>query len=216
MASLGEFNTDVNDMYAVHNALTGALDQADELVASATTPERVELIATFYDNVLEFLHCHHAGEDEIVYPLLEQRCGHERATLERIDDQHKLLFKPMDEAWAAIAAWRTAPSPESAKAVMDGIDGVDATLTPHLREEERTVLPLATKWLSAEEWGQLPGHAMAMFSKDKPWLPLGLVREQLPEEVRVAMLEAMPPEMQQMWTEQFEPAYNAFMAEVRA
>jgi hypothetical protein len=56
---------------------------------------------------------------------------------------------------------------------------------------------------------------MMIYQADKPWLALGLVREQYNQEQRDAMLAAMPPEMQTMWREQMEPAFNAFIAEVR-
>jgi hypothetical protein len=41
------------------------------------------------------------------------------------------------------------------------------------------------------------------------------VREQFNQEQRDAMLAGMPPEMRTMWTEQMEPAFDAFIAEVR-
>jgi hypothetical protein len=41
------------------------------------------------------------------------------------------------------------------------------------------ILPIASKWISPEEWGRLPGHVMMSFRADKPWLVFGLVREQL-------------------------------------
>jgi hypothetical protein len=69
--------------------------------------------------------------------------------------------------------------------------------------------------MSPEEWGALSGHAMMIFRADKPWLPLGLLREQLDQEHRDGMLAGMPPEMRTEWTEQMEPAFNAFIAEVR-
>jgi hemerythrin-like domain-containing protein len=208
--------TDVSDMYAVHKALIGALDAAPAYVAKADLDsERVELISSFYENVIEFLHVHHTGEDELIYPVLEQRCAESRSDLERIDDQHKLLHAPMDAGRSAIAAWRAAPSPETAQAVIDAIASIAEPLRPHLAEEETVVLPIAAKSMSPEEWGALSGHAMMIFRADKPWLPLGLLREQLDQEHRDGMLAGMPPEMRTQWTEQMEPAFNAFIAEVR-
>jgi hypothetical protein len=61
----------------------------------------------------------------------------------------------------------------------------------------------------------MPGHAMMVFRGDKPWLPLGLIREQFNQEQRDGMLAGMAPEMRTTWTEQMEPAFNAFIAEVR-
>ena len=214
--TLGTYDTDVSDMYAVHKALLGALDAAPEYVANAELDsERVEVISSFYENVIEFLHVHHTGEDELIYPVLEERCAESRSVLERIDNQHKLLYAPMDAARSAIATWRAAPSTDHAQAVIDAIASIDEPLRPHLAEEETVLLPIASKWMSPEEFGRLPGHHMMSFRADKPWLMLGLVREQLDQAHRDGMLAGMPPEMRTMWTEQMEPAFNAFMAEVR-
>jgi hemerythrin-like domain-containing protein len=212
----GEFDTNVSDMFAVHKALLGALDAVPGYVAQAGhDSERVDMIGSFNENVIEFLHVHHAGEDELIYPVLEQRCREGRPELERIDEQHKLFDTPMEQARSAIATWRTTPSSDNAQAVIDVIELIAQTLRPHLAEEETVVLPMAAKWMSPEEWGQLPGHAMMSFGADKPWLALGLVREQLDQEQRDGMLAGMPPAMRTMWTEQMEPAFNAFIAEVR-
>ena len=216
MTDLGAYDTDVSDMYAVHKALLGALDGASEYVAKAGfDSERVEVIGSFCENVIEFLHVHHNGEDELIYPVLEQRCAESRSELERINDQHKLLYAPMDAGRSAIATWRAAPSTDNAQEVIGAIASIAEPLRPHLAEEETVLLPIASKWMSPEEFGRLPGHHMMTFRADKPWLMLGLVREQLDQEHRDRMLEGMPPEMRTMWTEQMEPAFNAFIAEVR-
>jgi len=216
MTATGQYSTDVSDMLAVHRALTGALDAVPAYVGGAgQDPERVETIGSFYENVIEFLHVHHLGEDELIYPVLEQRTPESRADLERIDDQHKLLYAPMDAGRAALAKWREAPSAETADAVIDAITAVDDVLRPHLAEEEAVVLPIAATWMSPEEWGQMSGHAMMTFQADKPWLALGLFREQLDQEHRDGMLAGMPPEMRTAWLEQMEPAFDAFIADVR-
>ncbi len=216
MTAPGNYTTDVSDMFAVHKALTGALDAAPTYVAKAgVDSERVEVIGSFYENVIELLHVHHTGEDELVYPVLEERCGESRSELERIDDQHKLLHAPMDAGRSAIATWRAAPSTDNAQAVIDAIASIADPLRSHLAEEETVMLPIASKWMSPEEWGRLPGHDLMIFRADKPWLGLGLVREQLNQEQCDGMLAGMPPEMRTMWTEQMEPAFNAFIAEVR-
>ena len=216
MTTPGNYNTDVSDMYAIHKALTGALDAAPAYVANADADsERVEVIGSFFENVIELLHVHHTGEDELIYPVLEQRCPERRPELERIDNQHKLLHTPMDAGRSVIATWRTAPSTDNAHAIIDALASIDELLRPHLAEEETVMLPIAAKWMSPEEWGRLSGHGLSIFRADKPWLALGLVREQLAQNQRDGMLAGMPPEMRTMWTEQWEPAFNTFIAEVR-
>src|SRR5262249_19762659 len=147
--------------------------------------------------------------------VLEERCPESRSELERIDAQHKLLHAPMDAAGSAIAAWRAAPSADRAQAVTAAIASIAELLRPHLAGGETVLRPIAAKGMSREEWGRLPGHHMMIFRADKPWLAMGLVREQLNQEQRDGMLAGMPPEMRTMWTEQMEPAFNAFIAEVR-
>ena len=216
MTTPGNYDTDVSDMYAVHRALTSALDAAPAYVAkSDLDSQRVEVIGSFYGNVIEFLHVHHSGEDELIYPVLEERCAESRSELKRINDQHNLLHAPMDAGRSAIATWRAAPSTDNAQAVIDAIASIAEPLRPHLAEEETVLLPIASKWMSPEEWGKQAGHNMMSFGADKPWLMLGLVREQLDQAHRDGMLAGMPPEMRTMWTEQMEPAFNAFIADVR-
>ncbi len=213
----GMYQTETSDMFAVHEALTEALDAAPALIGSAVdSPDRVELIGSYYENVLEFLHVHHAGEDELIYPILEERCADDLAMLERVDAQHRLLDEPMDKARIAITSWRAAPSAEGGKKVVGLIGEIDETLRPHLGEEETMVLPIASAWISPEEWQQLPGHALQSFSTDKPWLALGLVRERLTPEQSDQMLAGMPPPLQALWTEQWEPAFTSFITEVRS
>jgi len=214
--AVGAYHTDVSDMFAVHKALLGALDAVPACVATAgLDSERVKVIGSFVENVIEFLHVHHSGEDELIYPLLEERCAKSRSELERIDSQHKFLYSPMDAGRSAVATWRAAPSTGNAEAVIDAVSSIAQALRPHLAEEETVMLPLASMWISPEEWGRQAGHNMMSFHADKPWLMIGLVREHLDQEHRDGMLEAMPPEMRTMWTEQMAPAFDAFVAEVR-
>jgi len=213
---LGTYDTDVSDMYAIHRALLGALGAAPGYVAEAgLDANRIEVIGSFIENVIEFLHVHHTSEDVLLYPVLEERCPESRADLARIDDQHKLLNPPMDAGRSTVGAWRAAPSPDTARAVIAAVGSIEQTLRPHLGDEEVVVLPIATKWMSPEEWGMLAGHSMMSFHADKPWLMVGLVFEQLDQEQRAAKLAGMPAEMQAMWAEQMEPAFNGFIGEVR-
>ncbi len=87
-------------------------------------------------------------------------------------------------------------------------------LEEHLGEEERLVLPLCSDNLSIEEWGALPGHALANFTGDKVWLILGLIRERMSQAQRDEMIAHMPPPAVEMWTSMGEQAYKNLVAEV--
>jgi hemerythrin-like domain-containing protein len=216
MSSPGTYTTNTTDMFAVHRALLNALGEAARYVpTSDDEAERVELVGSFYENVLEFLHVHHSGEDELVYPLLEERCQENLPLIQRIDAQHKYLDDPMDEGRAAIAAWRLAPSAVGGQAVVNALSSIVETLRPHLSDEETYVVPLCSQWISPEEWARLPGHAIMSFKADKPFVALGLVYEQLDDDRRESMLAGMPPEFRTVVTQQWLPAFDAFISQVR-
>jgi hemerythrin-like domain-containing protein len=202
-------------MIAVHRAILGALDDAPRLVdAVGTDPERHDDVVDFYSIVLDFLHEHHAGEDELLYPKLEERCPEHRSLLETIDAQHAELNGPMSTARSTLSAWTT-DSPRSATALVDALNAIDGPLRIHLSEEEANVLPVAAKWNSPEEWDGLRAHGMGSAPPDKLWIIFGLINEHLSDDARAAMHAHMPPEVRTMAEEQWLPMFASYIAHLR-
>ena len=109
----------------------------------------------------------------------------------------------------------TAGAALSTAAVSAGLRALEATLIPHLDEEEANVVPLAAAHMNAAEWGQLSGHAMGHFQGDKVWLIMGLVRENFTQEQRDMMLAHMPPPAREMWETAGERSFNELIVQVR-
>jgi hypothetical protein len=61
----------------------------------------------------------------------------------------------------------------------------------------------------------MPGHALAAYDGDKIWLILGLIRENMTQAQRDAMLAHMPPPPRDMWINFGNAAFDEFIAEVR-
>lgn len=193
---------DTSDMARVHQVFREAIAAAPALIGSATARgrERVELVATYYRNVLALLHAHHDGEDELIWPLLIERAPDEADEVRRIAGQHADVASALDAAIAAIDAWQTSGDDATGSAAV-AVANLGAALLPHLDQEEAFVVPLAAKHIYAPEWGELPGHALRTFSGDKMWLVLGLIREQFSVEQVLMMDEHMPPPVVAMWQE---------------
>ena len=120
------------------------------------------------------------------------------------------LVQRSDGALTAWAGGNAAAQEDSATAL-----GVLAgQLEDHLLDEERQVLPLCSEHVSVEEWGALPGYALGNFTGDKVWLILGLIRDQMSQAQRDAMLAHMPPPAVAMWTSMGEQAYQDLVAQV--
>jgi iron-sulfur cluster repair protein YtfE (RIC family) len=161
------------------------------------------------------LEAHHEGEEEIVFPRLRARCTGEEALLDTLESEHVEALKLLGEARAALAAWPGARGDASAaSSVAGGLEALRSRLVTHLDQEETRALPLCAEHILVEEWGQLPGHALAGFQGDKVWLILGLIRQRMTQEQRDRMLQHMPPPARDMWTSFGENAFNELSAEI--
>jgi hypothetical protein len=206
---------DVNDMVAVHGVFRDTLGAAPALIDGASDGEaaRVALIANYYDNILHFLEVHHESEEQLVFPLLRERCPGDGPLVDRLEAEHVDAIALLQRAQGAVTAWEGGDR-DAAPAARDALESLRSQLVGHLDLEEASMLPLCAAYLSPEEWGAIPGHGLAGYRGDKVWLILGLIRERMNDVQRAAMLEHMPPPARDMWTGFGEQAFNELSAEV--
>ena len=81
---------DVTDMIAVHRVFRDTLGRAAAVIGAVGDGDidRVATVANFFDNILLFLHVHHQGEDDLMFPLLRQRCPDQLELIDRVASQH--------------------------------------------------------------------------------------------------------------------------------
>jgi hemerythrin-like domain-containing protein len=206
---------DVSEMYAVHQVLRDSLGFAPQLVRAvdASDAARIGLITNFYENVLSFLHVHHGGEEELIFPLLSERCPEDFAIVDEMAAQHADVIDLIERSRRALGSW-AGGEPAAQEGSAAALGDLGERLEEHLTDEERRLLPLCADHLSPEEWGALPGHALGVFDGDKVWLILGLIRDQMTQAQRDEMLAHMPPPAVEMWTSMGEQAYKNLLAEV--
>ena len=210
---------DVTDMYAVHGVFRDTLGAAPRLIGDIAPGDaaRVDQIANYYDNILYFLEAHHDGEEAIVFPRLRERCPDDAALLDSLEGEHKQALILLEDARRSLAGWPGADGETARRRRRrwrTSLEALRAQLVAHLDEEEARALPLCAENILAEEWGQLPGHALAGYQGDKVWLILGLIRQRMTQEQRDAMLEHMPPPPRDMWINFGENAFNELSAQV--
>ena len=208
---------DTSDMVRVHRVFREAFGSAAPLVGSVPSGDldRAELVAAYYFNVLEMLRGHHEGEDEIVWPRLVERAPDRAETIRRIAGQHEGVHASLEEALARLAEWRREPDIDGGARLAATLATLGAELALHLDEEERVILPIAARHMSAQEWAQLPMHGMQHFSGDRIWLVMGLIQEQMTPEQVAAMREHMPPPVVEFWDTTGRPQFEEFMAALR-
>src|SRR6478609_9008793 len=66
--------------------------------------KRAAVVGSFYANILEFLHLHHAGEDELLFPKLVERAP-DPELVTRIQHQHELVHEGLNRSNAAVTKW---------------------------------------------------------------------------------------------------------------
>jgi hypothetical protein len=165
---------------------------------------------------LRLLQAHHAGEDLLVTPRLAERATpREVAEVNRIAAQHVEVLGSIDAAEGVVASWRAAPSFDTATATLTSLSALDTQLNQHLDEEEDLVLPIAARYLTAPEWGELPAHGMQSFTGDKPWLVIGLIREQMTPQQRTLMDLHMPPPVSEFWATAGEGMFTDYATQLR-
>ena len=207
--------TDTSDMPRVHKVFRDGFAAAPDLVGGAEAADRHEMVGSFYANLLEFLHCHHHAEDELIWPRVKERCPERSQVVERLEGQHEAVSALLDQARASLSAWQAAPTPTSARTLVRSLDELGTQLVAHLDEEEASGLPLVSSHITPEEYGGMPGHALRSFTGDKVWLVLGLIRENMTEEQKAERLANMPPPVVDMWTNVGEAAFTAVVAQLR-
>jgi hypothetical protein len=185
------------------------------LIASTTGDEvRRQMIANYFANLMEFLRVHHDGEEALVFPVLKERAPEQRNDVDKAEAEHKEVVKFMVGVVDRIEIWQV-KGDGGAQGVLDALSALEATLIPHLDEEEANIVPLAAAHMNAAEWGQLSGHAMGHFQCDKIWLIMGLIRENFTQEQRDMMLSHMPPPAREMWETTGERSFNELIVQVR-
>ncbi|MGH7721616.1 MAG: hemerythrin domain-containing protein [Candidatus Dormibacteria bacterium] len=212
-----EYQTDTSDMLLPHGLFRSAFASAGGIIAAAGREgaEQTAVVSSYLDNVLRFLDAHHGGEDEVVWPVLTERCPAAAELLARMEGQHAAIHELRERTAALLTAWTASGDPEDGRRLAAGLQGLGAEVEVHFGEEEMEILPLASRNMSPEEWGQLPGHAMQHFTGDKIWLILGLVFEQMTPQQLAVTLQHLPAPVVEMWESSGRAAFEEFIARVR-
>jgi hemerythrin-like domain-containing protein len=208
---------DTSDMISLHRVFRDALDNAPRYVGGVDDgdAERAELVGSYYAHVLELLHNHHEGEDELLTPRLIERAPESAELIRRIGGQHQEVLGALENADTALADWRANPTAQGRDELVGALATLNDNLIPHLDEEEREILPIASQHINVAEWGELPAHGMKNFTGDKLWLLFGLIQEQMTPEQIATMNSHMPPPLAEMWQGPGKGLYADYVAQVR-
>jgi len=176
--------TDTRDMLVVHDSIRRQFGQAPALVrgVAAGDTRRAAVVADHVDLLGALLHHHHAGEDRLLWPVLQPRVPADvAATVARMESQHEGIAEAQASVTTHVVAWRTGAGEADREALAAALEDLLGQITEHLAAEEQHILPLAAEHMTAAEWQRLGEEGMA-----------GLPRKQLPLVFGMVMYDADP------------------------
>ncbi|MEV5148869.1 hemerythrin domain-containing protein [Streptomyces sp. NPDC052727] len=186
---------DVRDMLVVHNAFRQAYEKAPDLVRDVAPGDtgRAKTVADHLQLIEDFLHLHHKGEDELLWPKLVERAPSELSpTLHLLEEQHVEIDKLMSEISSLLTTWRGDANTADGEKLAHSLGLLGSKLEDHLKLEEEEVLTQVDQYLTAKEWHQLGDHAINGLPKSKLPIVFGMLAELAEPAVVTLMLSSAP------------------------
>lgn len=137
-------------MGLVHSSLRRDLARAHLVLSSHPDARRREAVGEHLLWLLDFLHHHHEGEDDVLWPEMLRRDPAIGELLERMDADHRAIADPITELETAARALIDGTG--SAEQAVRAIDNLRAPLLPHLALEEQEAMAEADRLFTAEEF----------------------------------------------------------------
>src|ERR687885_1972473 len=99
---------DTREMVVVHTAFRRELGAAPELVRGVAAGDRAraQVVGDHVQLLLDMLHHHHVGEDELLWPKLLERVPEELVPVVHLmEGQHELIAQELDTAATVLPGW---------------------------------------------------------------------------------------------------------------
>ncbi|WP_432991521.1 hemerythrin domain-containing protein [Dactylosporangium sp. CA-233914] len=182
------------EMVVIHRVFRRELAAIPGLARAVASGDaaRVRVVAEHTGFVLGFLHAHHSGEDELLWPLLLRRAAPAAALVHTMQEQHHGIEERADAAAEALRAWSATLTAAAGERLAAAVDGLREALLVHLDLEEREILPLVTRHVSAAEWAALAEHGKNATPRRQLPLVFGAMLEGATADERAALLAAVP------------------------
>ncbi len=145
---------DTRMMGIVHDALRRDLSRVTAALASTRPPpdqQRVA-IAAHVRWLMEFLHAHHAGEDQGLWPLVRAHNPAAGDLLDQMDADHVRISPRIDQVQNAAAAFGTDDSAVVQHGLAAAIELLRSVLDPHLCREEDEMMPVVSRSITHAQW----------------------------------------------------------------
>ncbi|MER7860332.1 hypothetical protein ABTX61_14600 [Amycolatopsis japonica] len=133
-----------------------------------------------------------------------------------MEAQHERIAATLTRLDATVPAWEATAGAAERDTLVAVLADHQAVLLEHLDDEETTLLPLAAKHSTDEEWASLGDHMLANTPKLTMLTLFGLVLEDANPAERATLLSALPAPVRGIWHVVGRPRYARHIRRVRA
>jgi hemerythrin-like domain-containing protein len=183
-----------HDMLLIHRVIRREIGQLpDQFRRAAGDPARARRVTEHATEMLDFLHTHHSGEDEYLWPVLRPRVTLEAELIDRMEEQHHALAEAIHDVRADLATWASSADAETAERMARRLEDAQEVMAAHLAEEEERILPLVADHFSQEEWDRLGEHGFAAVPPKRRLVILAHILEEASPDEQKAFLKVVPP-----------------------
>ncbi|MFI6896826.1 hemerythrin domain-containing protein [Streptomyces sp. NPDC050256] len=191
--STSEPGVDTHEMVLIHRVLRREFGQLPRLIrAAAGDRARSKVVGAHAREMLTFLHTHHTGEDELLFPLLRERAVLDPELMDRMDAQHAQVDDAVTVIDAELPAWTASADTAAGERMAARIDAMMPTLIEHLDEEEQEILPIVSVTLTQSEWNALGRHGMSAIPLTRRLVILGHITEETDDAERRRFMKVLP------------------------
>lgn len=209
--------TDSRDMVIIHSVFRRELRLAPDMVRAVPDGDttRSGVVSEHLTDLLDLLHHHHEGEDQLLWPKLRERAAEFTDLFDSMDADHGSIGSSIDAVQSALRDWSGTADRAHGDRLAEALDALLPPLVDHLDREEERILPLVDQLLTPAEWGELGARGFGLLPPQKAMIVLGQMAEDTPEENWEVFFSHLPEPVQQAYTTIGAPAYLDYVGTVR-
>jgi hypothetical protein len=102
--------------------------------------------------LMDFLHVHHTGEDEGLWPAVRRRDPSAGALLDSLEADHRQIEPAAAALRAAAERYAVTTDDDARVALVTALDELGTVLFPHLDREVAEAMPVVSRVLTRAEW----------------------------------------------------------------
>ncbi|GAA0400401.1 hypothetical protein Acor_78100 [Acrocarpospora corrugata] len=145
---------DTRMMGIVHGALCRDLERARAALTAEPYPRdrRRRAVGEHVVWMMEFLHAHHTGEDEGLWPIVRERNPAAGPLLDSLDADHRQIEPGIARLKAAGLRYAATDTDEPRVEVIAALDALTSGLLPHLERVVELAMPVVSASITQAEW----------------------------------------------------------------